>query len=247
MSPDIQFGVVPALTTLGLLVIALVIYVLGPAKRRPRQRLFPVEYVYWVLGPFIAFLARLGVTPNAVTTASLGLAIIAGLALAKGWFFVSAFVMGLTVFCDIIDGNLARKTGLTSKGGAFLDSFIDRLAEGALFLGIAYFGDGGYVTVLAILALITSFAVSYARARGESLGVDVKVGFAQRPVRMFIIIFAILFSGVSTWIQQTHVIAYYLLGGSSAFIALISAQTSFVRVRRVMSRLQEADETKTPI
>jgi CDP-diacylglycerol--glycerol-3-phosphate 3-phosphatidyltransferase len=247
MSPDIQFGVVPALTTLGLLVIALVIYVLGPVKRRPRQRFFLVEYIYWVFGPIIALLARLGVTPNAVTTTSLFLSILAGLALAKGWFFVSAFVMGLTVFCDIIDGNLARKTGLISKGGAFLDSFIDRLAEGALFLGIAYFGGGGYVTVLAVLALITSFAVSYARARGESLGVDVKVGFAQRPVRMFIIIFAILFSGIFTWMHETHVVANYLLGGSSAFIALISAQTSFVRVRRVMSRLDEADDTKTPV
>lgn len=241
MNTDIAFGVVPAASTLGLLVFALIVYILGPGKTRARNNFILVEYIHWFFGPLVRLFARLGVTPNAITSTSLGLSVVAGLALANGLFFVTSFVMALTVFCDILDGQLARQTGLTSRSGAFLDSFIDRLAEGSLFLGIAYFGGGDYITFLAILALIASFAVSYARARGESLGVDVKVGFAQRPVRMSIIIFAIFFAGVANWVQESHVIARYLLAFGSGIIAIISGQTAFVRVRRVMTRLTQVD------
>lgn len=236
MESDILFGVVPALSTLGLLIVALVIYLAGPGKSRPRKNFILVEYIYWVFGPLVSGLAKLGVTPNMVTLTSLLLASIAGFALANGLFFVSTFIFALTVFCDIIDGNLARKTGLTTRGGAFLDSFMDRLAEGVLFLGIAYYGGGNWVTVVAVAALILSYAVSYARARGESLGVNVKVGFAQRPVRMFILTFSILFAGLSAWAGK-DVLALQLLGGGSGIIAIIAGQTAFIRVRHVMKHL----------
>jgi len=86
---------------------------------------------------------------------------------------------------DVIDGAVARGRGLASRGGAFIDSFLDRYSDAAYLL---YFWN--YVDPLAIfLALVGTFAISYARCRGESLGVEVRgVGFMERGERLLFLL-----------------------------------------------------------
>ena len=96
---------------------------------------------------------------------------------------------------DIIDGKVARKTGLSSKFGALLDSSLDRYSEVFMFLGTAIFfveSDHPLTSIMIFLALGGSMMVSYVRARAEGLGYDCKVGIMQRPERIVYVGFASL-------------------------------------------------------
>jgi CDP-diacylglycerol--glycerol-3-phosphate 3-phosphatidyltransferase len=89
---------------------------------------------------------------------------------------------------DVLDGRIARAQGVEGPRGAFLDSTLDRFAEVAAFVGLAVY----YQTSAAALALVTaglggSLLVSYARARGESVGIVCKVGVMQRAERLLLI------------------------------------------------------------
>ncbi len=89
-------------------------------------------------------------------------------------------------FFDAIDGAVARATKKTSALGGFLDSVIDKVSEIIVFVGILI---GSYTnSVLVLGALSLSLLVSYTRARGESMGVDLKgKGIAERAERILIL------------------------------------------------------------
>jgi CDP-diacylglycerol--glycerol-3-phosphate 3-phosphatidyltransferase len=91
------------------------------------------------------------------------------------------------VFSDIIDGYMARLTGITGKFGSFWDSTLDRIGDGAIFGGLAlYFagpGDSYLYLCLCLYNLVTGSVTSYARAKAESLGLNAKGGLAERADR----------------------------------------------------------------
>jgi len=141
--------------------------------------------------PFIRFLVRMGVTPNAITVfgfvLSLGTAVLAGFQL---WIW--AFVVGFVgAFSDMFDGSVARLTGKSTRFGAFLDSNLDRFGEGLVLggIGIAMASDGRtYAVAMIFLALTGAFLVSYTRARAEGLGIDSnKGGLFSRTERLILI------------------------------------------------------------
>jgi CDP-L-myo-inositol myo-inositolphosphotransferase len=84
------------------------------------------------------------VTPNQLTGTSLIFALLAALAYSTGrpLFFVLGGVLTLvsTIF-DAADGMLARAKNLTSRYGAYLDLFVDRIADFVVMMGatIGYF------------------------------------------------------------------------------------------------------------
>ena len=128
-----------------------------------------MEMVYWVLDPLIDFIAALRITPNMVTLASLVPAAGAAVALGFGWFGLGAVLSILTTFGDIIDGLLARKTGLSSGAGEVVDAAVDRYGELFFFGGLVYYyrtHDQCLFIVLAALA--ASLMVSYATAKAEA-------------------------------------------------------------------------------
>lgn len=146
------------------------------------------KMAYAVLDPVVRGLRRLGITPNAVTLASLFFCGVAAVCIAAGyWAFALTFVV-LGGVCDMLDGHLARLSGTESRGGAFLDSFVDRLSDGLLFGGFAMFGayHSPLLTMWAVVALVGAHSTSYARARAGSLKVDAKVGLLQRPGRVIL-------------------------------------------------------------
>ena len=143
------------------------------------------HYIMWVLAPYERTLVRFKVSPNALTMASLATATASAVSLAYGWFGAGGWLYLLTGILDIVDGRVARATNRVSKGGAFFDSVIDRYAELAVFAGLTFYYRSTWVLGLVLLASAGSMMVSYVRARGEALGVDVKVGTMQRPERLF--------------------------------------------------------------
>lgn len=144
-----------------------------------------------LVDPVADRLVRWRVHPNTITVASVVVLFGSGVAFGVGFPRMGAFWLLISGILDILDGNVARRSGMASNFGAFFDSTLDRLGEAALFSGIAIY----FVTTagqrwpilglgVSLLALSGSFLVSYARARAEGLGLDCKVGIAQRPERI---------------------------------------------------------------
>ncbi|MCC9196388.1 CDP-alcohol phosphatidyltransferase family protein [Arthrobacter sp. zg-Y820] len=139
--------------------------------------------------PLAAWLLKRGVTPDAVTILGTLGVMIGGLVfyplgeLFWGTLFITAFI-----FSDVIDGIMARQQERTGKWGGFLDSTLDRFADGALFAGVSIWfftgGDNDAIGVAAIICLVLGMLVSYIRAKAESLGFNANVGIAERAERL---------------------------------------------------------------
>jgi phosphatidylglycerophosphate synthase len=97
--------------------------------------------------------------------------------------------------CDMCDGILARVNGKATSFGAFLDSLLDRYSDAFIFLSLAWYlaGTGDHSgAFLSIGTMVGALLVSYARARGEGLGINSQVGIMERPERIILLIFATL-------------------------------------------------------
>jgi CDP-diacylglycerol---glycerol-3-phosphate 3-phosphatidyltransferase len=143
------------------------------------------------LNPVGQLLARTPVTPNALTIiGTIGMSAGALSLFPTGHLFAGVMVCTGFVLTDMLDGTLARIKGTTGKFGAFLDSTMDRIADAAVFTGLAaWFVLGGHDRVLAgvaLFCLVAGALVSYAKARAESLGLKCDVGFAERTERLLL-------------------------------------------------------------
>ena len=150
---------------------------------------------FWthVWSPLGDLLLRLGVSPNTVTVVgTLGVCVGALVFFPQGWLFAGVLFITVFVFSDMIDGYMARTSGQISPFGAFLDSTLDRIGDAAIFGGLAMYyvgpGDNSLVAALAIYCLSMGSVTSYARARAESLGMQAKVGIAERADRLVLIL-----------------------------------------------------------
>ncbi|MCL5022556.1 MAG: CDP-alcohol phosphatidyltransferase family protein [Nitrospirae bacterium] len=146
--------------------------------------------------PFGPIAKRIPFNPNILTVAGFAIMVAAAFVIPSRPGF-GGFLVLLGGICDMCDGILARANGRATSFGAFLDSLLDRYSDAALFLSVAwYLADRGDHTgaFLSIGAMVGSLLVSYARARGESLGIDSHVGLLERPERIVLLILA-LFSG----------------------------------------------------
>jgi CDP-diacylglycerol---glycerol-3-phosphate 3-phosphatidyltransferase len=146
---------------------------------------------FWtrLFAPIGDLLLRWGVSPNAVTlVGTLGVCAGALVCFPQGWLLVGVIVITAFVFSDMVDGYMARTSGRISPFGAFLDSTLDRIGDGAIFGGLALYyvgpGDSKWRAALAIYCLVMGSVTSYARARAESLGMQAKVGIAERSDRL---------------------------------------------------------------
>ncbi|WP_432012745.1 phosphatidylinositol phosphate synthase [Streptomyces sp. HD1123-B1] len=197
-----------------------------------------------VLTPFAALLIRLGVSPDAVTLVGTGGVITGALVFyPRGEFFWGTVVITLFVFSDLIDGNMARQLGRSSRWGAFLDSTLDRVADGAIFGGLALWyagkGDDNVLCAVTIFCLASGQVVSYTKARGESIGLPVKVnGLVERAERLVISLVACGFSGLHKF-GVPHI--EILLPIALWIVAVGSAVTLVQRVVTVRREAEEAD------
>lgn len=183
-----------------------------------------------VIEPAISLLARHRVSPNAITTVGTLVTVAAGVVYATGHIMTAGWIMAVTAFFDVIDGEVARRTGRCTVFGAFYDSTLDRVADGALMAGLTVFyatnpiHHNMYMMVVCLLGIIGTFLVSYTRARAESLGIDAKVGVMQRPERIVLLsapqaLFGLFWNGwvliaivvllsVTAWITAVQRIAF---------------------------------------
>ena len=152
----------------------------------------PVEQGFRAVSrPIVEGLIRARVRPNTLTTIGTVLVLVSAIAYGIGLIRMGGFLLLLSGIVDTLDGEVARGNGMVTKFGAFYDSTLDRVGDGATFMGIAVYlmlaPDVAWrlpAVVTCMVAIIASLIVSYARARAEGLGIDCKVGIAQRAERV---------------------------------------------------------------
>jgi CDP-diacylglycerol---glycerol-3-phosphate 3-phosphatidyltransferase len=193
-------------------------------------------WAYWVTRPMMHLAERVGLTANGLTLLGLFINVAAGIAAGFGAFGWAAVALVWGSIGDLLDGELARKTGTQTRAGAFLDSNLDRLSEMALFAGFAVSFPDRSGVFWAIAALAGSVMVSYARARGEGLGVACPNFGLERPHRVVILMAALLASAFLPFDR-----AALLLEGVSALIAVGAGGTAFARMVVIHELLRRSD------
>jgi len=197
---------------------------------------------FWtnVWSPIGDLLLRLGVSPNTVTlVGTLGVCAGALVCFPQGWLLAGVLVISVFVFSDMIDGYMARTSGQITPFGAFLDSTLDRIGDAAIFGGLAMYyvgpGDNQAWAGLAIYCLSMGSVTSYARARAESLGMQAKVGIAERADRLVLILAAV---GLADLLRLLGVPdgVMWLIPIALALLALASTITVVQRILVVRSQ-----------
>ncbi|MBV6522985.1 MAG: hypothetical protein MNPFHGCM_03151 [Gemmatimonadaceae bacterium] len=149
-----------------------------------------------IIEPVADWMVRRRINPNTITTIGTLCSIAVGVIYATGHISIAGWVLGLTALFDVLDGTVARRTGRSTAFGAFYDSTLDRVADGAVLGGLTIFfarnwnhhavPDWVAMPMVGVLmfGIIGTFLTSYTRARAEALGIDAKVGILQRPERV---------------------------------------------------------------
>jgi len=169
-----------------------------------------------LLRPFLSFIARLGITANTLTVASLFVVMIAGILFASGGTILGAWILLVGGFLDGIDGELARITGVKSPFGGFLDSICDHCGDFVIYLGLLlpYLRSHAIIEVILIfVALFASVFGSHVRSRAGMIGIDTKTtGIFTRCERIFMLVTGVLIGKV--------IIALWALAIFNSFSAL---------------------------
>lgn len=146
-----------------------------------------------LIDPVANWLVKRGVHPNTITIVGTLCTVTGGVIYGTGHIRTGGFFLGITALFDVLDGTVARRSNKSSMFGAFLDSTLDRLADGFVLGGLAVFYATSQIhgsvplMLTALLGLVGAFLTSYTRARAESLGLDAKVGLLQRPERVVLL------------------------------------------------------------
>ena len=163
-----------------------------------------MELGYWILHPVAKLFVFLGITPNKVSWASLSFGFMAGACLAVGHFGFGAIFATISGLLDSLDGIVARISGVASDAGEVVDAAVDRYVEFFFLSGlIIYYREVPVLQVLALLALLGSFMVSYSTTKAEALKVDPPKGSMRRAERALYLTLGAALSAVTVPFLET--------------------------------------------
>jgi CDP-diacylglycerol---glycerol-3-phosphate 3-phosphatidyltransferase len=194
-TPSYPIALLLVLATAGVTAIAYIVVRPTPPERMKNYG-GPIgvlgRWLYFIQRPLVRIAIALRLTANAMSGAGVIFGLGAGGLAAMGLWGWAGLSLAASAWCDAIDGEIARATRTQGKAGAFLDSNLDRIIEIALFAGITWGLPDRTSSIWAMAALASSFMVSYARARGEGLGVACPNFGMERPHRVVLLLFALL-------------------------------------------------------
>ena len=149
------------------------------------------------LTPIGHSLRRTGITADVITVIGIVMASVAAFTIGAGWTRVGFLFLLLTGIPDALDGAVARASGTGSQRVDFFDSVSDRLTDGLLFGGVAWYlasNEPGRIMMLPVAIMGLAMFISYQRAKAESLGYDAKGGIMERAERIIVLAIALLFA-----------------------------------------------------
>jgi CDP-diacylglycerol--glycerol-3-phosphate 3-phosphatidyltransferase len=151
------------------------------------------------LRPVGASLRRTGVTADHLTTVGVVMSVAAAVAIGAGQLRLGFALLLLTAVPDVLDGAVAKASGMASPRGAFFDSVMDRVSDAFLLGGVAWYlaaTSSGYWPVLPMAVLAASMLISYERAKAEALGYDARGGLMERAERLALLGIGLLFDAL---------------------------------------------------
>jgi archaetidylinositol phosphate synthase len=186
------------------------------------------KYVNEVLPKTVGkYLSKIGLTPNGATLIGFMFAIIAPILAYYRIYVLIPIMIVLSGLMDVVDGAIARATNKTTKFGAYLDSLTDRISDMLFFLALIFAGVNPY---LSIIALGFSEVVSYARSKGELLGVKMEgVGLLERSERLILLFIASIFA-----IFKLNLIANIII----LIVAILGVITIYQRSLKIKKELK---------
>lgn len=150
------------------------------------------EAVEVVVGPIGRGLARLGLTPNMLTSMGIVLTGLAAASVVSGRMVTAGLLLLLGGLADTFDGAVARARGTSSPFGGFYDSVSDRISDGIILAALMWVSrDDGLLFAVTAVALVTALGTSYVRAKAESIGADCSIGLVERAERAILVLAAL--------------------------------------------------------
>ena len=146
--------------------------------------------------PLGAGLRRTGITADHLTGAGLVLAGACAVAVGSGHLLIGMFLLVAAAVPDLLDGAVAKASGMASPRGAYFDSVSDRVTDSLVLGAIAWHlagTRGGHLAILPLAVLGSSTLISYQRAKAESLGYQAKGGLMERAERIIALSVALAF------------------------------------------------------
>jgi phosphatidylinositol phosphate synthase len=186
-------------------------------------------------GPAGQALHRWGITADVLTATGLVTATATAIAVALGHLHLAIILLTLTGAHDLLDGPVAKAAGTASVRGAFFDSVTDRVADGVLMAGVAWYlvsAHKGHLVLLPLAILGVTAVISYERAKAEALGLEAKGGLMERAERMVLLGVGFL----ASWLLVP--VLWVLLA-----LTTVTATGRFVRVWRLASAPMAAAPT----
>lgn len=163
-----------------------------------------------VVIPLAKLLLKLKISPDFITALGvMGTLWVSVVFIAQGEWLVGGVLLFFVTSLDMVDGAMARLQNRDSIWGAFLDSVMDRISDGIILGSLIYYfykSENTLYLILMIWALVMSEVTSYARARAEGVGLDGKIGIAERPERLGFVVWGTFLTGLGlTWMTPVMV------------------------------------------
>lgn len=189
--------------------------------------------------------ARLGVSPDMVSAASVAFAIAGGLLLAscasgpmgpRALALVGAAVcIQLRLLCNLIDGLVAVEHGRGGPLGPLWNEAPDRIADACFLVGAGYgVGLPGGVELGWLAALLAVFT-AYVRELGHGLGLAPDFGGPMaKPQRMAVLTVAALVAAVEPvlgWYGDTMLFGLLLIAAGTALTAGLRLRRQAIALR----------------
>ncbi|HEY0194783.1 MAG TPA: CDP-alcohol phosphatidyltransferase family protein [Kofleriaceae bacterium] len=211
---------------------------------------FWARFLIWLISPLERLL--LGrVSPNMITALSLILCGVTCAAVGLGhlagaaWLYITAGIL------DVLDGRLARLTGQQTKAGALFDSVSDRWGELMIFAGYTWYLHETPWLLAVLAAIAGSMMVSYTRARGEGLGLELAGGVMQRAERILLVVVGTLVAAWCGGADDTAYLVQPVLGGTMLICGVASSATAIHRwilgYRELMRRADPRQAIPEPV
>lgn len=151
-----------------------------------------------------------GITPNMISLFGFGGNLAAAWLITQDKLLWAGLVYLFFSALDLVDGAVARATGMASPFGAVFDAVLDRASEAIVLAACAwYFAERGEQIQVAMTsaAIFGSIAVSYMRARAEVVGLTMREGLFRRQERVALLTIGLLFNGLTVIIGLLAVLA----------------------------------------
>jgi len=210
---------------------------------------FLKSFFSWIVRPLWRLVLASGISPNGITLIAMLLGAVAGVSVASGRFALGGWLFLLSGILDTFDGRLARTRGRVTPAGAAFDSLLDRYADGAMLIGLAYYFRMTWALIPALAALFGTSMVPYVRAKAESFGLTMKDGLMQRPERVLTLGLAVILSPWvdAVWPATGGHTSQRVAAVSLVMLAITSNMTAVGRIVRLLAALRAGAPAPTPI